>query len=86
MTDEIRKLYYTIGEVERKTGINQTRIRFWMKEFNLDVKRAHERTNVRLFKLEDIENIKEIDRLLNVEMYRIEGAKKKLEAIMKETK
>jgi DNA-binding transcriptional MerR regulator len=77
MTDTIEKIYYSIGEVERKTGVNQTRIRFWMRKFGLDVKRAHEKTHVRMFKLTDIEDIKEIDRLLNIELYTIEGAKRK---------
>lgn len=85
---EIEKRYYTIGEVAKLLELTTPTIRFWLCEFEVDYKirrthRGNNGTEDRRFVSGDIELLKEIKRLLTVELYTIPGAKRQLE-IMKD--
>jgi len=74
---EIRKLYYSIGEVATMFGVNTSLIRFWEKEFDI-IKPSKTKKGNRLFSEEDVENFKKIFILVKGEGYTLQGAKEKL--------
>ncbi len=74
--DEIKKLYYSISEVESILGITQSNIRFWLSKMQYPVGRT--KRNERKFTPEDIEVLKEMKRLVKVEYYSLHGALLKL--------
>lgn len=71
------KLYYTIGEVAEKFGVNTSLIRFWEKEFDIIKPKKNKKGN-RLFTKEDLDNFYIIYHLVKERGYTLEGAKKKL--------
>jgi DNA-binding transcriptional MerR regulator len=72
-----KKLYYSISEVARMTGVEQHVIRYWESEFpKLRPKKG--RSGNRQFKEKDIHIVRYIKHLLHIEMYTIQGAKKRL--------
>lgn len=71
------KLYYTIGEVADKFGVNTSLIRFWEKEFEIIKPKKNKKGN-RLFTKEDLDNFYIIYHLVKERGYTLEGAKKKL--------
>ena len=72
------KLYFRIGEVSRLAGIKPYVLRFWETEFSvLDPKKSG--TGHRLYRRKDVELVLEIKRLLYVNRYTIEGARKALD-------
>ena len=75
--EPIKKIYWHIGEIAEMFHVAQSAVRFWEKEFCLHFHRKHGK---RIFTQEDIEKIREIDFLLNVEGMKIWGAKRKLES------
>jgi len=75
----IKKLYYSISEVSRITGLEQYVLRYWETEF-LELKPAKNRAGNRIYTNKDIKLIMHIKQLLRDEKYTIEGAKQ----IMKE--
>ncbi len=68
------KLYYPIGEVAAMFNVNISLIRFWEKEFDILQPRKNGKGD-RLFRPEDIKNLKMIFFLLKEKKYTIEGAK-----------
>ncbi|KPL04335.1 MAG: hypothetical protein AMJ90_01150 [candidate division Zixibacteria bacterium SM23_73_2] len=71
------KLYHSISEVSKTTGIKPYVLRFWEKEFpNLRPKKN--RAGNRSYQQKDIELINQIKYLLYNEGYTIEGARSKL--------
>ena len=76
-TQELTKLYYSIGEVAEKLDVNTSLLRFWEKEFQFEVSKKNKKGN-RLFSLKEIEKINKIYQLVKVEGYTLEGAKKAL--------
>lgn len=74
---EIEKLYWSIGEVAGMFQVKTSLVRFWIAEFDLNIRRN--RINERFFVKEDIATITEIHRLLKQEGYTIRGAKRKLQ-------
>jgi DNA-binding transcriptional MerR regulator len=71
------KLFFTIGEVSRLTGIKSYVLRYWENEFPaLRPKKSN--TGQRRYRKKDIELIMLIKRLLYQEGYTIQGAKKKI--------
>lgn len=74
--DEIlfQKKYYAIGIVAEMFKVNQSLIRFWENEFDILKPRKNGKGN-RLFRPEDIKNLKLIYHLLRERKYTIEGAK-----------
>ncbi len=76
---EIKKLYYSIGEVAEMYNVNPSLIRFWEKEFNIFKPHKNQKGN-RLFTPEDIENFKKIYHLVKEKGYTLQGAKDYLKA------
>jgi len=80
---EIRKLYYSMGEVATMLDLSQSLIRYWEKEFDALTPKKNKKGN-RLFTQKDLECLKLIHRLLKVEGYTLEGAKRYLKENSKE--
>jgi DNA-binding transcriptional MerR regulator len=74
------KRYYRIGEVAELTGIKPYVLRYWESEFRW-MSPTKSRSQQRLYRARDIEVVELIKRLLYVERFTIEGAKKKLREI-----
>ena len=74
--DEIlfQKMYYSIGAVSEMFKVNQSLIRFWENEFTI-LKPKKNGKGDRLFRPEDVKNLKMIYHLLRERKYTIEGAK-----------
>ncbi len=70
-----RKQYYPISEVAGWFSVNASLIRFWENEFDI-LKPRKTRKGDRLFRPEDVKNIRLIYYLLRQKKYSIEGAKK----------
>ena len=68
------KLYYPISDVAKMFNVNISLIRFWEKEFDI-LKPRKNRKGDRLFRPEDVKNLKLIYFLLKEKRYTIEGAK-----------
>ncbi len=74
--DEIlfSKRYYSIGLVSEMFRVNHSLIRFWENEFDI-LKPKKNGKGDRLFRPEDVKNLKLIYHLLRERKYTIEGAK-----------
>ena len=68
------KMYYSIGTVADMFKVNQSLIRFWENEFDVLKPRKNGKGD-RLFRPEDVKNLKLIYHLLRERKYTIEGAK-----------
>lgn len=75
--EELKKLYYTIGEVAEMFNVNTSLIRFWEKEFKQIKPKKNSKGN-RLFTVKDIQVFAQIYQLVKVEGFTLEGAKKML--------
>jgi DNA-binding transcriptional MerR regulator len=71
---EIEKLYYPIGEVAEMFHVNTSQIRFYEKEFDILQPKKNAKGN-RLFKIEDIDNLKIIFNLIKDKGFTLQGAK-----------
>jgi DNA-binding transcriptional MerR regulator len=71
------KQYYSISEVAAMFRVNTSLIRYWENEFDI-LQPKKNRKGDRLFRQEDIQNLKLIYHLLRERKYTIEGAKQKL--------
>ena len=81
---EIEKIYHTIGEVSRKTGVNISAIRYWEKK--IDELSPHKNTKgTRFFNSKDIETVKLINHLVNERGMTIKGTQQKLKDNREET-
>ncbi len=69
-----QKLYYTIGKVAEMFKVNQSLIRLWENEFDVLKPRKNGKGD-RLFRPEDIKNIRLIYHLMRERKYTMEGAK-----------
>lgn len=74
---QLNKLYYSIGEVAKLLDVNASLIRFWEKEFKLEVSKKNNKGN-RLFSVKEINTLNHIYQLVKEEGYTLEGAKKSL--------
>tara|TARA_B100001250_G_scaffold377668_1_gene366930 strand:- start:105 stop:434 length:330 start_codon:yes stop_codon:yes gene_type:complete len=72
------KLYYSIGEISKILKINNSKIRFWEKEFEILNPKKNKKGN-RKFTEKDLTKIKLIYHLLKERRYTISGAKKKIQ-------
>jgi DNA-binding transcriptional MerR regulator len=68
------KMYYPIGTVADMFKVNQSLIRYWENEFDI-LKPKKNGKGDRLFRPEDVKNLKLIYSLLRERKYTIEGAK-----------
>ena len=74
---EIKKLYYSIGEVAEMFEVSASLIRFWEQEFEI-LKPKKNRKGNRLFTPEDIENFRLIYHLVKERGFTLEGARNKI--------
>lgn len=75
--NSLTKLYYSIGEVAKMFSVNASLLRFWEKEFNLQVKKKNQKGN-RLYSQQEIKQLHSIFVLVKEQGYTLEGAKQKL--------
>lgn len=73
----MEKLFYSIGEVASMFDVNTSTIRFWEKEFSFLKPHKNKKGN-RMFREEDIEDLKLIHHLLKEKGMTIAGVKKKI--------
>jgi DNA-binding transcriptional MerR regulator len=71
------KLYYSISEVSRMTGLEPYVLRYWEKEFSM-LKPKKNRGGTRLYTARDIELINRINHLRTKEKLTIAGARSRL--------
>jgi len=74
---EIKKLYYSIGEVADIFNVNTSLIRFWEKEFDIIKPKKNKKGN-RLFTEKDVDNFFIIYHLVKERGFTLQGAKDKL--------
>ncbi len=74
---DINKLYYPIGEVAKIFEVNTSMIRFYEKEFDILQPKKNAKGN-RLFRQEDVDNLKVIFNLIKDKGYTLQGAKEYL--------
>ena len=74
---EIKKLYYSIGEVSQLTGLKQYVLRYWETEFP-QLRPAKNSAGNRTYKVKDLEYIYLIKDLLYSQKFTIKGALKHL--------
>ncbi len=74
---EFKKLYYSISEVSRITGLEQHVLRYWESQFP-ELNPAKNRAGNRIYTNKDISLVFEIKKLVREEGFTIEGARKAL--------
>ena len=72
-----KRLFYTVGEVSTMLGVEASTLRFWEKEFPMIKPHRNAKGN-RLFKKEDIKNLKMIYHLLKERGMTLDGARQVL--------
>jgi DNA-binding transcriptional MerR regulator len=78
------KSYFRIGEVSRILDVEPYVVRFWESEFKV-IRPERSRSDHRVYRRKDLENLLLIKKLLYNEGYTIAGAKKQLRKIRGET-
>lgn len=76
-TQNLEKLYYTIGEVAEMFEVSRSLLRYWENEFSFLTPRKN-RKGDRLFTKENIQQIQIIYALVKVRGFTLEGAKQEL--------
>jgi DNA-binding transcriptional MerR regulator len=71
------KKYYSIGKVAEMFGVNISLLRFWENEFDILKPKLNGKGN-RLFRPEDVKNLKLIYHLIKEKKYTVPGAKEYL--------
>ena len=71
------KNYFRIGEVSKILGVKPYVVRYWESEF-VTVRPVRTRSDQRLYRKKDVEQLLAIKTLLYKEMYTIAGARKRL--------
>ena len=77
MKSEIKKLYYSIGEVSKMVNLKSYVLRYWETEFK-QLAPPKNRAGNRTYRQKDIDLIFEIKNLLYDRKYTIEGARSML--------
>ena len=73
----MKKLYYTIGEVSRITGVQPHILRYWESLFP-QLSPTRSRAGKRVYKEKDIDTILQLKELIQDRKYSTAGAKKQL--------
>ncbi|MFT7155636.1 MAG: DNA-binding transcriptional MerR regulator [Parvicella sp.] len=76
---EIKKLYYSIGEVATLFDVNASLIRFWEKEFEIIKPHKNKKGN-RMFTQKDVDNFHLIFHLVKERGFTLQGAKDKIKS------
>ena len=74
MKNDIKKLYYSIGEVSKIVGLKSYVLRYWETEFK-QLSPPKNRAGNRTYRQKDIDLILQIKDLLHGEKFTIEGAR-----------
>ena len=74
MKNDIKKLYYSIGEVSKIVGLKSYVLRYWETEFK-HLKPPKNRAGNRTYRQKDIDLILKIKDLLHGKKFTIEGAR-----------
>ena len=74
MSDESEKLYYRIGEVAKKVGVDAHVLRYWESEFKMKPHRSN--SGQRLYRRNELTLFMKIKRLVYDEGYTISGARR----------
>lgn len=77
MSDEIKKTFFTIGEVAKMMNVAPSLIRFWEKEIDI-LKPSKTTKGTRKFSEKDIQNLKLIYHLVKEKGYTLQGANEKI--------
>lgn len=77
MSDDSRKLFYSIGEVAAMFGVNESLLRFWEKEFDT-IKPKKNSKGTRSYTKEDIGDIRLIYHLVKEKGMTLVGARKRI--------
>lgn len=72
------EIMYSISQVQALTGVSKSTIRFWEREFKDFLMPQRTQGNQRRYNEDSVEVIAEIRKLVEVEGYTLEGAKRKL--------
>ena len=74
MKNDIKKLYYSIGEVSKMVGLKSYVLRYWETEFK-QLSPPKNRAGNRTYRQKDIDLILKIKNLLHERKFTIEGAR-----------
>ena len=74
MKNDIKKLYYSIGEVSKMVGLKSYVLRYWETEFK-QLSPPKNRAGNRTYRQKDIDLILKIKDLLHGKKFTIEGAR-----------
>ncbi len=74
MKNDIKKLYYSIGEVSKMVGLKSYVLRYWETEFK-QLSPPKNRAGNRTYRKKDIDLILKIKDLLHGKKFTIEGAR-----------
>ena len=77
------KTYFRIGEISKILGVEPYVVRYWESEFST-VKPIRTKSEQRLYRRKDLEELALIKSLLYRDKFTIAGAKKKLQELRKE--
>ena len=81
----IQKLYYSISDVSRLTGVKPHVLRYWESEFP-ELRPGKNRAGNRTYRPKEVKMVLLIKRLLYEDKYTIEGARKRLREILRDDK
>lgn len=73
------KVYFRIGEVSDLVGVESHVLRYWESEFSV-IRPRRAKSNQRLYRRQDVENLLLVKTLLHQQGYTISGAKKLLKS------
>lgn len=76
-TDEITKLYYSIGEISEMFNVSKSLIRFWETEFDL-LKPHKNSKGDRRFTQQNIDQFRTIYHLVKERGFTLDGAKREI--------
>jgi len=76
-TDEITKLYYSIGEISEMFSVSKSLIRFWETEFDL-LKPHKNSKGDRRFTQQNIDQFRTIYHLVKERGFTLDGAKREI--------
>lgn len=74
-----KRVYYSIGEVAKMLGENTSLIRFWSDTFHQKVNPVRNKKGNRLYSPQDVETLKLIHMMVNIEGLTLEGVAKRLQ-------
>lgn len=77
--EELDKKYYKIKDVSELLGVSASTLRYWEQEFP-ECKPRRSATNIRYYKVQDIETLKIIHYLLKIKGLKTDAAKEQLHA------